>query len=467
MKYKLKILLIGVTTLLVNGCTMIPKLPKIDAAIPKNFPSAGLVKTNGPIASRVAWRDYFVDEKLRELISLALLNNRDLRVAVLNIEKARAQYQIKGADLFPSISGGFGQNTHRLPNNSIEGLGKVIKRDFNASLDLTSYELDFFGRVRSLKEQAFQNYLGTEEARRSAQISLIAAVANTWLKLAADNERLMLAQKTYRTRQRAFELIRSTYKIGLASELDWRQAETLMEMSRADMARYAMLVAQDKNALRLIVGIGIPENSLPMRLSDKLNAIDEVPAGVSSQVLTSRPDILQAEKALTAANANIGAARAAFFPRITITASGGIGSTSLENLFENDSGTWRFMPQLRIPIFEGGKLRANLKVAEVQRDINIAVYEKAIQQAFREVADALAERASIKERLDARRNLVKASNVTFRLSRARYEEGIDSYLAVIDAERTLYAAQIELIGVHFDDASNRVILYKVLGGGVR
>ena len=467
MIHRLKILSVVVTTLLVGSCTMIPKLPKIDAAIPKNFPSAGLVKTKGPMASAIPWRDYFVDAQLRGVISLALTNNRDLRIAALNIEKARAQYQIQSADLFPSISGGLGQSTLRLPNNSITGMHKVIKREFTATLDLTSYEIDFFGRIRSLKAQAFQNYLSTEEAKRSAQISLIAEVANAWLKLAADNERLMLAQKTHQTRQKAFELIRSSFKIGLASEIDLRQAETLMEGSRADAARYTALALQDKNALTLLVGTSIPEDLLPAKLSNKLNAVDEIPAGVSSEVLTRRPDILQAERTLAAANAYIGAARAAFFPRITITVSGGVGSTSLENLFESDSSTWKFMPQLRIPIFEGGKLRANLKVAEVQRDINVAVYEKAIQRAFREVADALAERASIKERLDARRNLVKASGKTFRLTEARYAEGIDNYFIVIDSERTFYAAQLDLISVHFDDASNRVILYKVLGGGVR
>ena len=468
MIYRIKILLlIAVVTLLLGSCTMIPKMPKTNAAIPKNLPSAGLVKNNGPIASAIPWRDYFVDAQLRDVISLALANNRDLRVAALNIEKARAQYEIQGADLFPSIGGSFGQNAHRLPNDSLTGMHKVIKREFAANLVLTNYELDFFGRIRSLKAQAFQNYLGTEEARRSAQISLIAEVANAWLRVAADNERLTLAQKTHQTRKKAFELINGSFKIGLASEIDLRQAETLMEGARADVARYIALVAQDKNALTLIAGTNIPENLLPTKLSNKLNAVDEIPAGVSSSVLTRRPDILQAERALAAANANIGAARAAFFPRITITMGGGVGSTSLENLFKSDSGTWQFMPQLYIPIFEGGKLKASLKLAEVQRDINVALYEKAIQQAFREVADALAERASIKERLDARHKLVNASSKTLQLTEARYKEGIDNYFIVIDSERTLYAAQLDLIGVHFDDASNRVILYKVLGGGVR
>ena len=462
-----KLLKIIIITPLLISCTMIPKLPKTYAAIPKNFPSAGLVKTKGPIASEIPWRDYFVDAQLRDVISLALTNNRDLRVAALNIEKARAQYQIQGADLFPTIGGSFGQNAHRLPNDALTGMHKVIKREFTATLDLAGYEFDFFGRIRSLKAQAFQNYLSTEEARRSAQISLIAEVANAWLRLAANNERLILAQKTYRARQKAFKLIRSSFKIGIASEIDLRQAETLMEGARADVAYYTTLVVQDKNALALLVGANVPVNLFPSKISSKLNAVDEIPAGLSSEVLTRRPDILQAERALRAANANIGAARAAFFPRITITVGGGVGSTSLENLFAGDSSTWRFMPQLYIPIFEGGKLKSNLKLAEVQRDINVALYEKAIQRAFREVADALAERASIKERLDARRKLVRASSTTFRLTEARYEEGIDNYLIVIDSERTFYSAQLELINVHFDDASNRVILYKVLGGGVR
>ena len=341
----------------------------------------------------------------------------------------------------------------------------TVNRQYSADLGFASYELDFFGRVRSLEEQALQTYLGTEDARRSAQISLVAEVANAWLRLAADRERLALARDTFDTRQKSFELTRRSLELGAVSALDLRQAETLMQTARADAARYAALVAQDENALALIVGAGVPAELLPEALSARLAAVTELPAGVPSEVLARRPDVAQAERALMAANASIGAARAAFFPRITLTASAGTASSSLDGLFDGGSGAWSFVPQIRIPIFEAGRLQASLDVAEIQRDINVAQYEKAIQSAFREVADALAERATLAEQLDARRKLVEATKQSFELSDARYKGGVDSYFNLLDAQRSLYGAELELIATRLSDATNRVALYKALGGG--
>ncbi len=466
--------------------TLIPDYQRPGLPVPASFPATPTAAAGAPAADAIAWRDYFADPRLRAAIGLALEHNRDLRVAALNIERARAQYGIQRAELFPAIAASGGQNAQRLPADlSRNGDGATVSRQYSASLGFAAYELDFFGRVRSLEEQALQSWLGTEAARRSAQISLVAEVAGAWLQLAADRERLALARSTFASRQQSFELTRRSFEAGAVSALDLRQAETLLQSARADAARFTALVAQDENALALLAGSPLPPTALPdgpaaeprqgatagpgtapgAGLGAVLAGVAELPAGLPSQVLTRRPDIVQAEHALRAANASIGAARAAFFPSITLTASAGTASSALDGLFGAGSGTWSFVPQIRIPIFEAGRLQASLDVAEIQRDIGVAQYEKAVQAAFREVADALAERATIAEQLDARRKLVEASAQSFRLSEARYKGGVDSYLGVLDAQRALYAAEQELIATRLADATNRVALYKALGGG--
>ena len=470
-KYATRLPLRGLLTALaasaLGACSMMPVFERPAAPVPASFPQAAPTEATAvaPLADTVAWRDYFADERLREVIALALENNRDLRVAALNIERARAQYGIQRADLFPSIAASGGQSAQRVPGDLSMSGDSTVSRQYSANLGFASYELDFFGRVRSLEEQALQTYLGTEEARRSAQISLIAEVANAWLRLAADRERLALARSTFETRQKSFELTQRSFDLGAVSALDLRQAETLMQTARADAARYAALVAQGENALALVVGTGVPATLQPPALGEQVAAIAELPAGLPAEVLVRRPDILQAERALMAANASIGAARAAFFPRITLTASAGTVSSALSGLFDGGSGAWSFVPQIRLPIFEAGRLQASLDVAEIQRDIHVAQYEKAIQSAFREVGDVLAERATLAEQLDARRKLVEAANKSFALSDARYKGGVDSYLNLLDAQRSLYGAELELISTRLSDASNRVALYKALGGG--
>jgi multidrug efflux system outer membrane protein len=460
----LRTLTLALAAALASGCTMIPSYERPAAPVAADFPNAAPAAAATP-ADAIAWRDYFADNRLREAIALALTNNRDLRVAALNIEKARAQYRIQRADLFPAVGATGSQNAARLPGDLTSSGEAEVNRSYSATIGFSAYELDFFGRIRSLNAQALETYLGTEEARRSAQISLVAEVANTWLTLAADRERLALARSTYAARQKSHDLTRRSFDAGAVSALDLHQAQTLMESARADAARYRSFVAQDENALALVVGAPVPAELLPDTLTDSISAVAELPAGVPSEVLTRRPDILQAERALRATNASIGAARAAFFPSISLTAAAGSASSTLGGLFDGGSGTWSFMPQIRIPIFEAGRLKASLEVAEVQRDINIAQYEKAIQIAFREVADALAERATLTEQLDARRKLVEATAASFRLSEARYKGGVDSYLGLLDAQRTLYSAEQDLIGVRLSEDANRVTLYKVLGGG--
>ena len=453
------------SALLAGACaTLTPDYERPAAPVPTSFPGVTADSEARAVAD-IAWRDYFADPRLRELIELALANNRDLRISTLNIEQARAQYRIQRADRFPAINAGIGETTTRTPGDLTSSGNATISRQYSASLGLSAWELDFFGRVRSLSEQALETYLGTEEARRSAQLSLVAEVATAWLTLAADRELRDLAQNTFETQQKSLSLTRKSFEAGASSALDLRQAETTMQRARADAALYTAQVARDENALALLAGTPVPATLLPEKLVDAVSALAELPAGVPSSVLARRPDVLQAERQLRAANASIGAARAAFFPRITLTASAGTASSTLDGLFGSGSRNWSFSPQLSLPIFNAGALRASLDVAEVQLDINVATYEKTIQSAFREVADGLADRATLAEQLDAERRLVAASEETFRLSEARYRNGIDSYLGLLDAQRSLYSAQQELIGVRLSEASNRVTLYKVLGGG--
>ena len=465
MIFPLRTLTVVLAASLAGGCTMIPSYERPAAPVAASFPNAAQAGAESTPADAIAWRDYFADARLREVIALALANNRDLRVAALNIEKARAQYRIQRADLFPAVGASGGMNAQRLPADLSPSGDAGVNRSYSATIGFSAYELDFFGRIRSLNAQALETYLGTEEARRSAQISMVAEVANAWLTIAFDRERLALAQNTYETRLKSHELIRRSLEAGAVSALDLHQSQQLLQSARADVARFGAFLAQDENALALLVGTPVPAELLLTTLADNVSAVADLPAGVPSEVLTRRPDVLQAERSLRAANASIGAARAAFFPSISLTAATGTASSTLDGLFGGGSGTWSFIPLIRIPIFEAGRLQASLDVAEVQRDINVAFYEKTIQTAFREVADALAERATLAERLDARHQQVEATRAAFRLAEARYKGGVDSFLGLLDAQRSLYLAEQELIIVRLADAANRVTLYKVLGGG--
>ena len=418
-----------------------------------------------PVAD-IPWQEFFVDGQLRKLIALALENNRDLRIALLNIERSRAQFQIQRSDLFPKVDATAAGTFQRLAED-FSGTGLPVNiHQYNVGLGVSSYELDLFGRVRSLKDQALEQYLASEQARRSVQISLVSQVAVTYLILAADRERLQLAKETLASQQSSYQLTRRRFEAGVSSALDLHQAQTSVDAARVDIARYTTLVAQDENALNLVVGSKVGADLLPPSLSETLTALKDLAPGLPSDVLLSRPDILQAENLLKGANANIGAARAAFFSRITLVSSVGVGSDDLGGLFSSSgSFVWKFAPQISLPIFDGGSNRANLKVAEVDRDIAVAQYEKAIQTAFREVADALAQRGTIDDQLTAQQSLTDATAESYRLSQARYEKGVDSYLQVLDSQRSLYAAQQNLISVRLARLTNLATLYKVLGGG--
>lgn len=423
----------------------------------------------GVAASDLAWREVFVDAPLQRTIELALSNNRNLRVAALNIEQARAQYQVQRADLFPTVAASGDAVHQRTPADLSQSGRAVTSHTYSAGIGFSTYELDLFGRVRNLNEQALQQFFATEEARRSTQISLVAEVANVYLTATADGELLRLARDTLESQESSYKLARRSHELGVASALDLRQAQTSVEVARADVARYTRALAQDLNALSLLVGAPLPSDVRPGGVQPEdlqwIDRLAELPAGLPSEVLQRRPDVLQAERQLQAANATIGAARAAFFPRISLTASAGVASSSLSDLFQGSARAWSFVPQVSLPIFDAGRNRANLEVSKTQRDIALAQYELAIQSAFREVADALAARGTFDEQLAAQQALVDATGETYRLSQARYRSGVDSYLAVLDAQRSLYAAQQSLITLRLSRSANLVTLYKVLGGG--
>lgn len=450
---------------LLAACSMAPRYERPPLPVAAAWPVA--TESAGVRAAELAWQDYFVDRPLAELIARALAHNRDLRVAALNIEKARALYQIQGAAQFPAINATAAESAQRTPA-ALTGTGhERISRQYSLSVGIAAYELDFFGRVQSLKDQMLEQYLATEEAQRSARISLIAEVASAYLSTAADQERLALAHATLASQQASLAIVQRKHQIGVASALDLAQAQSGYESARAEVVRYRTLIAQGLNALTLLVGeSGLPADAVPAPLGERSLAGSAEPlAGTPAEVLLARPDVRQAERQLRAANANIGAARAAFFPRISLTASSGLASPVLGDLFQGASRTWAFLPQISLPLFNGGLNAANLEAAKVDREIRVAQYEKAIQTAFREVADALAQRASIHEQLAAQSALTEALVEAHRLTALRHEKGIASYLNVLDAQRAMYAAQQALIATRQARQANLVSLYKVMGGG--
>jgi multidrug efflux system outer membrane protein len=458
---------------LLAGCSLAPVYQRpaapVSAAWPAGSPVPATAADAKPV-SEIQWREYFADDKLRQVIALALANNRDLRVSVLNIEKARAQYGVDSAALLPKLSANVSQTAARTPGSMRAGGAAEVSHQYNGGLAMASYELDFFGKVRNLSEAGLQLYLGTEEARRAQQISLVAEVANSYLTLAADRQRLQLAQETLASQQTTYDLSKRRFDSGVTSGLDMYEAQTSVEAARNDVAVYTAQVALDRNALTLLAGGAVPDQLLPALLPAQdgpgaVTQLAEIPAGLPSDLLQDRPDVQEAERTLRAANANIGVARAAFFPSIALTASGGSASGSLSGLFKGGSAAWSFMPQLNLPIFDNGLNRANLDIAKADRDISVARYEKAIQVAFREVADALAVRATLDQRLASQQALVDAAGKSFRIHDARYRKGAESYLNALVSQRALYAAQQSLITTRLSKSGNAVTLYKVLGGG--
>ncbi len=467
MKRKLILLLI-VMGLFLGGCSLAPQYVKPEAPVPVNWPQGAaydsLREAPGATEARVLkWADLFTDPRLQAIIRTAMDNNRDLRLAALNVEKVRALYGVQRAELFPSVNATGSGRKERVPGDLSTTGKSITKEQYSVDLGITSWEIDFFGRLRNLEEQALQEYLATEQARRSMRTSLISSIARAYLTLAADRGILKLAQSTLEAQKAAYALIQRRYEVGLATELDLRRAQTQVDAALGDVALYTRLTAQDRNALDLLAGSPVGEDLLPDDLGSVTPPGDVAP-GLSSEVLLRRPDIMAAEHRLKGAYASIGAARAALFPRISLTTTVGTASAELSGLFGSGSATWVFAPKITMPIFDA-RTWAALRVTRAEREIILTQYEKAIQGAFREVADALAVRGTVDRQVSAQQSLVDAVAEAYRLSNKRYEMGVDSYLSVLDAHRSLYGAKQGLITLQLARLTSSVNLYAVLGGG--
>ena len=454
----------ALSTLVLGGCmSFIPAYERPAAPVAPAYAAellpAGAAGTAA--ATDIEWQRFFTDARLRRLIEISLANNRDLRVAVLNIEAARAAYQVKRADELPSVGAGF---TAQRAAGATGGLVNT----YAVGLQVTGYELDFFGRVRSLSQAALSQYLATEESRKTVQIALVSSVANAYVALLSDDELLRVTRETLKTRDESFKLTKLKFDNGAASELDFRQAEQLLEGARATLAQTQRQRALDENALVLLLGQALPAD-LPagLTLASQQVVAGDLPAGLPSDLLTRRPDVRAAEQQLLAANANIGAARAQFFPSLTLTADGGLASVALSALFTGPAAVFTLAPALALPLFRGGANQANLDLSKVQKELLIASYELAIQTAFREVADALATRSTITDQLTAQSSLVNAATKGLELARARYEGGVEPFLSTLVSERALYAAKSSLVATQVQALGSRVTLYRVLGGGLK
>jgi outer membrane protein, multidrug efflux system len=471
--------LAAVLATLLGACTLEPHYHRPPAPVPAlQGGTAG-----GTAAADIGWREFFPDPQLQQLIALALTNSRDLRVAALNVQSAQAQYRIQRADLFPTINASAVEQVQEIPLAVLESefpsasaaaaaagpppTGGVNVRTFDVGVGFTSYELDLFGRIRSLNHAALQQYFSSGETRRSVQLTLVAEVATAYLTVLTDQTLLDITRDTSKSQNESYALTQKMFSGGTTTELALRQAETTVDTARADLALYNRQLAQDRDALQLLLGAPIPDGIDFSSGLDRKNMIAELEEGISSDVLVHRPDVLAAEHQLMAANAQIGAARAAFLPAISLTGNFGTESAQLSGLFKSGSRAWTFSPQISIPIFAGGANVANLQATKLARDTAVAQYEKAIQTAFREVADALVARGTLDDQLAAQQALVTASAAAYRLADMRYRGGVDSYLSALVAQVQLYSAQQQLQAVRLLRLQNLVTLYKALGGGLR
>jgi outer membrane protein, multidrug efflux system len=461
--------------LLAAACTMEPKYQQPTPPVSAAFPASGVYATqpgaanggarsaNGQSAADIGWRNFFNDPRLQRLIEIALKNNRDLRVSVLNMQASQAQYQVTRAGLMPTISAVGSQTKSRTPKD-LSFFDQTISNEYSVGVN-ASWELDFFGRIRSLKDQALAQYLATAQARKAAEILLVSEVADQYVTVLSYDDLLKVTENTLKTAQESYRITKLQFDNGTGSELDLRQAQTVVEQANANFQAEARLRAQAVNALVLLVGEPLPDD-LPSGMPlDSQDLLTDIPAGLPSDLLTRRPDIMEAEENLLAANANIGAARAAFFPAISLTGNFGTLSPTLGGLFKPGSAAWGFSPQISLPIFTGGTNKANLDLANVEKNIQIATYEKAIQTAFREVADGLAARGTYDQQIEALERDVFAEQRRLDLSELRYKNGVDSYLSVLTAQTDLYSAQQALISARVQRLTNLVDLYQYLGGG--
>lgn len=448
-----------------SGCSLIPEYQRPDAPVPADWPQGEAYSKTSPEARAQAlgWREFFRDPALQQLIEVALENNRDLRVAALNVDAYRALYRVQRADVLPAVSADAAGTRSRTPGDLNMSGEPTISSQYSATFGV-SWELDLFGRLRSLRDQALEQYFASEAAQRSTQISLIASVANAWLTLQADQALLQVTRDTLKTYEESLGLTQRSFDVGVASALELRQARSAVDSARVSIEQYTRLVAQDRNALTLLLGQSLPAG-LPSGEGLERTQLATLPVGLPSDLLQQRPDILQAEYQLRAVNASIGAARAAFFPRISLTGAAGTASSELSGLFDGGSGYWSFSPSISVPIFNAGQLRANLDYAQISKNIQVAQYEQAIQTAFREVADGLAAQATYVRQVQAQRDLLQTSEDYYNLAERRYRTGVDSYLTVLDAQRQLFSVQQQLISDRLAQLTSEVNLFKALGGG--
>ncbi|WP_319588511.1 efflux transporter outer membrane subunit [uncultured Desulfobulbus sp.] len=469
MDVQLNKIIAGLLFFLLHGCTLAPDYQQPDLPVAEELPAApgnqkGLLpaKDADLVNAELGWREYFTDPRLQQLLTLALAHNRDLRASALNVEAYQAQYRIQRSALFPAISAeGVGSK-----QRTLSGSGYATGEVYSASMGVTAYELDLYGRVRNLKDQALEQYLAMEETHRSARISLVAEVARAYLTWLADHELLAITDDTLRSEDESFRLVEQRAREGIATQLDLAQARTSLETARANLSLYQRLVAQEINSLTLLVGTALPESLL--RNAAPLNAqtfVAPPPARLPSRVLLQRPDIMAAEHELKGAYADIGAARAAFFPTISLTAKTGAISGDLSNLFDGGSGSWLFSPSINLPIFTAGRLQAQLDAAVIRKEISVARYEKAIQSAFSEVADTLVASDTYVHQLQAQKANLVANQEYHTLAKDRHLQGVDSFLTLLDAQRSLYSARQRYLVVQLAQLINQVNLYKALGGG--
>jgi multidrug efflux system outer membrane protein len=467
---------------LLTSCTLEPHYERPKAPVANTWTDQTQSPGSTTAAVDVGWRDFFPDRNMQRLIEIALANNRDLRIAALNVQATQAQYRIQRSDLFPTVAATALEQLQKYPSGvsapsgGSGGAGNVgtgsstsgrTIRFYEAGVGFTSYEIDLFGKIRSLNHEAFEKYLSSEQTRRSTQLSLIAQVVSAYLTVLADETILKVTRETLQSQMESYNLTQRSLDAGTTTALAFRQAATTVDTAKANLAQYNRQAAQDRNALGLLIGAAVPDDiSFEVDLGT-VNLSADLPAGVPSEVLSNRPDVLAAEHTLIAANADIGAARAAFFPSISLTGQFGSASTQLSGLFQSGSVAWSFTPQISVPIFTGGRNKGSLDLSRIEKDINIAQYEKTLRTAFREVDDALSARRTLDEQLTAQRALLEDTSQSFQLADLRFKNGVDSFLPVLDAQRALYSAQQSVIGLELVRLQNMATLYKALGGGLQ
>jgi multidrug efflux system outer membrane protein len=456
---------------LIAGCSLQPVYERPALPVAMTYPTGDAYKpsTDGPgsktlAAVDIGWRDFLTDPRLQRLVEIALANNRDLRIAALNVAQVQAQYRIQRAGIFPQVGGFANTASLRTPASISQSDKATLTHAYSVGLS-AAWEIDFFGRLQSLSDQALQQYFASAQSRKAVDILLVSEIADQYLTLLADDELLAVTQRTLESAQASYKLTLLQFQTGTGTELSVRQAETVVEQANANHAAQVRARAQAENALVLLLGQPLPSDLPPPVPLNSQTLLADIPAGLPSELLARRPDIMQAEATLRGANANIGAARAAFFPTISLTGNLGTASSALSGLFKAGSLAWSFLPSITLPIFEAGQLQASLDVATVQKDINVAQYQKTIQAAFREVADGLAARGTYDDEVAAVERYTAAQQSALDLSEMRFRNGVDNYLSVLTAQSGLYSAQQALVATRMARLTNLVDLYRSLGGG--